>query len=108
MRIRVLPSPGVTGRKQPDSAVFTDVDISVLTSFNRMKKLTADARLVARALRNSPVVEVEWRTRSHAASCSRQVDEESRFRSTWRGIRSGDGNPSERRQKTWTTGRCTW
>ncbi|CAF96679.1 unnamed protein product, partial [Tetraodon nigroviridis] len=34
------------------------VDISVLTSFNRMKKLTADARLVARALRNSPVVEV--------------------------------------------------
>lgn len=31
----------------------------MLTAFNRLKKLTADARLVARALRNSPVVEVE-------------------------------------------------
>ncbi|XP_017269973.1 la-related protein 7 [Kryptolebias marmoratus] len=34
------------------------VDISVLTSFGRMKKLTADAKLIARALKNSSVVEV--------------------------------------------------
>ncbi|XP_029942982.1 la-related protein 7 isoform X1 [Salarias fasciatus] len=34
------------------------VDISVLTSFNRMKKLTTDTKLIARALRNSSVVEL--------------------------------------------------
>uniref|UniRef100_A0A667ZK48 La-related protein 7 n=1 Tax=Myripristis murdjan TaxID=586833 RepID=A0A667ZK48_9TELE len=34
------------------------VDISVLTSFNRMKKLTTDTKLIARALKNSSVVEV--------------------------------------------------
>uniref|UniRef100_W5N0V9 La ribonucleoprotein 7, transcriptional regulator n=1 Tax=Lepisosteus oculatus TaxID=7918 RepID=W5N0V9_LEPOC len=34
------------------------IDISVLTSFNRMKKLTTDVKLIARALKNSPVVEV--------------------------------------------------
>ncbi|XP_024144107.1 la-related protein 7 [Oryzias melastigma] len=34
------------------------VDISVLTSFNRMKKLTTDPKLIARALKNSTVVEV--------------------------------------------------
>lgn len=43
----------------PDRALlWADVDLSVVTSFNRMKKLTTDAKLVARALRNSPVVEV--------------------------------------------------
>lgn len=30
----------------------------MLTSFNRMKKLTTDTKLVARALKNSSVVEV--------------------------------------------------
>ncbi|KAF4089272.1 hypothetical protein AMELA_G00064910 [Ameiurus melas] len=34
------------------------VDISLLTTFNRMKKLTTDSKLIARALRNSEVVEV--------------------------------------------------
>ncbi|KAK6323157.1 hypothetical protein J4Q44_G00054960 [Coregonus suidteri] len=34
------------------------VDISVLTSFNRMKNLTTDCKLIARALKNSSVVEV--------------------------------------------------
>lgn len=35
-----------------------DVDISVLVDFNRMKKLTVDTKLIARALKNSTVVEV--------------------------------------------------
>ncbi|KAJ8385259.1 hypothetical protein AAFF_G00191360 [Aldrovandia affinis] len=34
------------------------VDISVLTTFNRMKKMTTDVKLIARALKNSSVVEV--------------------------------------------------
>ncbi|XP_046706598.1 la-related protein 7 isoform X2 [Silurus meridionalis] len=34
------------------------VDISLLTTFNRMKKLTTDSKLIARALKNSEVVEV--------------------------------------------------
>ncbi|XP_051773037.1 la-related protein 7 [Ctenopharyngodon idella] len=34
------------------------IDISVLTSFNRMKKLTTDVKLIARALANSTIVEV--------------------------------------------------
>ncbi|XP_048092502.1 la-related protein 7 isoform X2 [Alosa alosa] len=34
------------------------VDISVLTTFNRMKKLTTDVKLIARALKNSSRVEV--------------------------------------------------
>ncbi|XP_019950924.2 la-related protein 7 isoform X2 [Paralichthys olivaceus] len=34
------------------------VDISVLASFNLMKKLTTDTKLIARALKNSSVVEV--------------------------------------------------
>ncbi|XP_028839144.1 la-related protein 7 [Denticeps clupeoides] len=34
------------------------VEISVLTTFNRMKKLTTDVKLIARALKNSSVVEV--------------------------------------------------
>lgn len=38
---------------------FADVDISLLTSFNRMKKLTTDSKLIARALKNSEVVEVK-------------------------------------------------
>ena len=35
-----------------------DVDISVLTSFSRMQKLTTDTKLIARALKNSSIVEV--------------------------------------------------
>lgn len=35
-----------------------DVDISLLVSFNKMKKLTTDGKLIARALKNSAVVEV--------------------------------------------------
>ncbi|XP_037336366.2 la-related protein 7 [Pungitius pungitius] len=34
------------------------VDLSILASFNRMKKLTCDTKLIARALKNSSVVEV--------------------------------------------------
>lgn len=34
------------------------VDISVLTSFSRMKKLTTDTKLIARALKNSSVVQI--------------------------------------------------
>ncbi|CAN9509522.1 unnamed protein product [Ophioblennius macclurei] len=34
------------------------VDLSVLASFNRMKKLTTDTKLIARALKNSSVVEI--------------------------------------------------
>lgn len=34
------------------------VDISLLLSFNKMKKLTTDAKLIARALKNSSVVEL--------------------------------------------------
>ncbi|XP_038648122.1 la-related protein 7 [Scyliorhinus canicula] len=34
------------------------VDISVLTSFNKMKKLTTDVKLIARALRNSDAIEL--------------------------------------------------
>ncbi|KAM6909531.1 la-related protein 7 [Xenentodon cancila] len=34
------------------------VDISVLASFNRMKKLTTDTKLIARALKNSSVVQI--------------------------------------------------
>lgn len=41
-----------------------DVDISVLANFNRMKKLTTDTKLIARALKNSAVVEVSS-LRSH-------------------------------------------
>ncbi|XP_008324472.1 la-related protein 7 [Cynoglossus semilaevis] len=45
-------------RKLIDDSGDGYVDISVLTSFNRMKKLTSDTRLIARALKNSSVVEV--------------------------------------------------
>ncbi|XP_056316769.1 la-related protein 7 [Danio aesculapii] len=34
------------------------IDIAVLTTFNRMKNLTADVKLIARALKNSTIVEV--------------------------------------------------
>ncbi|GCB67104.1 hypothetical protein scyTo_0007993 [Scyliorhinus torazame] len=34
------------------------VDISVLTAFNKMKKLTTDVKLIARALRNSDAIEL--------------------------------------------------
>ncbi|KAJ8262090.1 hypothetical protein GJAV_G00162060 [Gymnothorax javanicus] len=34
------------------------VDISALTTFNRMKKMTTDVKLISRALKNSSVVEV--------------------------------------------------
>ncbi|XP_041048689.1 la-related protein 7 isoform X2 [Carcharodon carcharias] len=34
------------------------VDISVLTTFNKMKKLTTDVKLIARALKNSAVIEL--------------------------------------------------
>lgn len=43
---------------------FIDVDISLITNFNKMKKLTTDSKLIARALRNSEVVEVKSDTYS--------------------------------------------
>uniref|UniRef100_A0A665XF28 La-related protein 7 n=1 Tax=Echeneis naucrates TaxID=173247 RepID=A0A665XF28_ECHNA len=45
-------------RKIIDESDNGYVDISVLASFNRMKKLTTDTKLIARALKNSSVVEV--------------------------------------------------
>lgn len=36
-----------------------DVDISLLVSFNKMKKLTTDGKLIARALKSSAVVELD-------------------------------------------------
>ncbi|XP_074518187.1 la-related protein 7 [Halichoeres trimaculatus] len=45
-------------RKLIDESDDGYVDISVLASFNRMKKLTTDTKLIARALKNSSIVEV--------------------------------------------------
>ncbi|KAK2863226.1 hypothetical protein Q5P01_002759 [Channa striata] len=45
-------------RKLIDESADGYVDISVLASFNRMKKLTTDTKLIARALKSSSVVEV--------------------------------------------------
>uniref|UniRef100_UPI0037E9A1A9 la-related protein 7 n=1 Tax=Semicossyphus pulcher TaxID=241346 RepID=UPI0037E9A1A9 len=45
-------------RKLIDDSDDGYVDISLLASFNRMKKLTTDTKLIARALKNSSVVEV--------------------------------------------------
>lgn len=44
--------------KAIDCIFFLDVDVSVLASFNRMKRLTIDTKLIARAVKNSSVVEV--------------------------------------------------
>lgn len=41
-------------------ALPLDVDISLLVSFNKMKKLTTDGKLIARALKSSSVVEVNF------------------------------------------------
>ncbi|XP_068611818.1 la-related protein 7 [Brachionichthys hirsutus] len=46
-------------RKLIDESDDGYVDISVLADFNRMKKLTTDAKLIARALNKSAVVEVD-------------------------------------------------
>ncbi|XP_068164113.1 la-related protein 7 [Antennarius striatus] len=46
-------------RKLIDESDDGYVDISVLADFNRMKKLTTDTKLIARALVNSSVVEVD-------------------------------------------------
>nr|XP_020486086.1 la-related protein 7-like [Labrus bergylta] len=45
-------------RKLLDESEDGYLDISVLASFNRMKTLTTDTKLIARALKNSSVVEV--------------------------------------------------
>ncbi|XP_077355057.1 la-related protein 7 [Festucalex cinctus] len=45
-------------KKLIDSSDDGYVDLSVVASFNRMKKLTSDTKLIARALKNSSVVEV--------------------------------------------------
>ncbi|XP_033839089.1 la-related protein 7 [Periophthalmus magnuspinnatus] len=45
-------------RKLVDESGDGYVDLSVLASFNRMKNLTSDTKLIARALKNSSVVEV--------------------------------------------------
>ncbi|XP_061921931.1 la-related protein 7-like [Entelurus aequoreus] len=45
-------------KKLIDEAEDGYVDICVLASFNRMKKLTSDTKLIARALKNSSVVQV--------------------------------------------------
>ncbi|KAK7909712.1 hypothetical protein WMY93_014396 [Mugilogobius chulae] len=45
-------------RKLVDESGDGYVDLSILASFNRMKNLTTDTKLIARALKNSAVVEV--------------------------------------------------
>ncbi|XP_060004597.1 la-related protein 7 isoform X1 [Lagenorhynchus albirostris] len=45
-------------REQIEKSRDGYVDISLLVSFNKMKKLTTDGKLIARALKNSAVVEV--------------------------------------------------
>ncbi|XP_072315380.1 la-related protein 7 [Eucyclogobius newberryi] len=45
-------------RKLVDDSEDGYVDLSLLASFNRMKTLTTDTKLIARALKNSAVVEV--------------------------------------------------
>ncbi|XP_049591300.1 la-related protein 7 [Syngnathus scovelli] len=45
-------------RKLIDESNDGYVDLSVVASFNRMKKLTSDTKLIARALKNSSVLEV--------------------------------------------------
>ncbi|KAM3590548.1 uncharacterized protein V6R79_011649 [Siganus canaliculatus] len=45
-------------RRLIDEADDGYVDLSLLADFNRMKKLTTDTKLIARALKNSAVVEV--------------------------------------------------
>ncbi|XP_034532456.1 la-related protein 7 isoform X2 [Notolabrus celidotus] len=45
-------------RKLIDESDDGYVDLSVLASFNKMKKLTSDTKLIARALKNSSTVEV--------------------------------------------------
>lgn len=42
--------------------LILDVDISLLISFNKMKKLTTDRKLIARAVKSSSVVEVSMKT----------------------------------------------
>lgn len=55
------------------------VDISVLTTFNLMKKLTTDIKLVARALKNSSIVQVNLegnkvRRQRPLGECPKDVD----------------------------------
>ncbi|TRY96179.1 hypothetical protein DNTS_026759 [Danionella cerebrum] len=55
------------------------MDISVLTSFNRMKSLTTDVKLIARALKNSTLVEVNHegtrvRRKTPLGECQKDVD----------------------------------
>lgn len=56
------------------------VDISLLTMFNRMKKITTDIKLIARALKNSDLVEVNLegtkiRRRCPLGDCPKDVDD---------------------------------
>ncbi|XP_076829028.1 la-related protein 7 [Brachyhypopomus gauderio] len=56
------------------------VDISVLMTFNRMKQLTTDVKLIARALKNSEVVEVnlegtQIRRKHPFEGCAKNVDD---------------------------------
>uniref|UniRef100_A0A8C4SBQ8 La-related protein 7 n=1 Tax=Erpetoichthys calabaricus TaxID=27687 RepID=A0A8C4SBQ8_ERPCA len=56
------------------------VDISLLTTFNRMKKLTTDVKLISRAVRNSTVIELnldgtKLRRRYPLGECPVNVDE---------------------------------
>ncbi|XP_066239891.1 la-related protein 7 isoform X1 [Saccopteryx leptura] len=46
-------------REQIEKSRDGYVDISLLVSFNKMKKLTTDAKLIARALKSSAVVELD-------------------------------------------------
>ncbi|XP_075056572.1 la-related protein 7 [Mixophyes fleayi] len=45
-------------REQIEKSRDGYIDLSILASFNKMKKLTTDAKLIARAVKNSSVVEV--------------------------------------------------
>ncbi|KAM6217086.1 la-related protein 7-like [Rhynchocyon petersi] len=58
---------------------FQNVDISLLVSFNKMKKLTMDGKLIARTLKSSAIVELDLegtRIRREKPLGERQKDED--------------------------------
>ncbi|XP_052035248.1 la-related protein 7 isoform X2 [Apodemus sylvaticus] len=68
-------------REQIEKSRDGYVDISLLVSFNKMKKLTTDGKLIARALKSSSVVELDLegtRIRRKKPLGERPTDEEER------------------------------
>ncbi|NXM67356.1 LARP7 protein, partial [Serilophus lunatus] len=66
-------------REQIEKSRDGYVDISLLVSFNKMKKLTTDGKLIARAVKSSSVVELDLegtriRRRQPLGECPKDVD----------------------------------